>query len=187
MAIPFSRCSFYNITEFKPDLETYEHKFCVDDPKHNRKLDLTLIEQTYKHLFLCDETTYEVFKMRIPRRERVVFATFDDVIQNMQNSQEYEYENDFQDASFQDVSVRLSKDEYSSIFKRMVMGKKTAKELNIDINDTECCICAENIKSRQHISVTKCNHVFHLNCLRTWLTKKCQTPTCPMCRADVRD
>jgi len=186
MTIPFSRCSFYNITEFTPDLQTYEHKFCIEDPKNNRILDLTLIEQTYKHLFLCDETTYEVFKMKIPRRERVGFATFDDFIQNIQNSDEYADE-DYDDYDFEDVSVRLSKDEYSSIFKRMVMGKKTAKQLNIDINDTECCICAENIKSRQHISVTKCNHVFHMKCLRTWLTQKCQTPTCPMCRTDVRD
>ena len=181
MTIPYSRCSFYDITEFTPDLDTYEHRFSVDDRKHNRKLDLILIEQTYKHLFLCNQSTYEVFKMRIPRSERVAFATLDDVIQNN------EFEDEYDDGDFENVSVRLTRDEYSTFFKRMVMGKKTAKQLNIDINNTECCICAENIKSRQHISVTKCNHIFHMKCLRTWLTEKCQTPTCPMCRTDVRD
>ena len=196
MTTPFSKCLFKNIKDFVPDFHNYEHKFCVKDRKHNCDLDLTLIEQTYKHFFLCDDKTYKIYRMKIPRHERHSFARLDEIIDEYRYFDELEDEMDiFADEFYdelddigelEDVNVRLSFVEYCALFPRLVMGKKTAKKHNLDMNSTDCCICAEDIKSRQHISITKCNHVFHMKCLRTWLIEKCQKPTCPMCRTDVR-
>lgn len=52
-------------------------------------------------------------------------------------------------------------------------------------NDTqiECSICKENFKLLQTVSFLPfCNHVFHKNCLKQWVTYK---QTCPLCRSEI--
>ena len=86
-------------------------------------------------------------------------------------------------AFLEPVHVRLSKDEFDAM-PVSVMSKKLRKQLK---DDEPCCpICMENIKTRCHCTVLPCGHVYHKNCARKWLTEKCERPTCPMCRADVR-
>jgi E3 ubiquitin-protein ligase synoviolin len=45
--------------------------------------------------------------------------------------------------------------------------------------DGGCLICREGMDSGKKLA---CGHVFHLNCLRTWLQHQ---QTCPLCRADI--
>ena len=45
----------------------------------------------------------------------------------------------------------------------------------------ECPICCDLITSRNFIK-TKCEHIFHRECLETWLDK---SSTCPCCRNNV--
>ena len=86
-------------------------------------------------------------------------------------------------AFLEPVHVRLSKDQFDAM-PVSVMSKKLRKQLK---DDEPCCpICMENIKTRCHCTVLPCGHVYHKNCARKWLTEKCERPTCPMCRADVR-
>jgi hypothetical protein len=66
------------------------------------------------------------------------------------------------------------------------------KSLNEQFNDLlkeECSICSEKLfeidlkdLKKNDISVTKCGHIFHKNCLDLWLNEK---RICPMCRADL--
>lgn len=49
-------------------------------------------------------------------------------------------------------------------------------------NDDLCCICHENMESRDQVSALNCTHVFHHACFAEWLT---HADTCPTCRQQV--
>ena len=91
---------------------------------------------------------------------------------------------DFPEGFFDPVKVVLSESEFDALPLR-TMSKKLKEELNI--SDTTCPICQEEINPRCHCTVLKCGHYFHKNCAKEWLTKQCEKPTCPMCRKDVRE
>jgi hypothetical protein len=45
--------------------------------------------------------------------------------------------------------------------------------------DKECSICLSEFKNDDNISITKCSHIFHHNCITEWSHYK---NDCPMCR-----
>ncbi|XP_027174046.1 RING-H2 finger protein ATL56-like [Coffea eugenioides] len=48
----------------------------------------------------------------------------------------------------------------------------------------DCAICLEGFKEGElSRKLPDCNHLFHLNCVDNWLTKK---PNCPVCRTRVQ-
>ena len=51
--------------------------------------------------------------------------------------------------------------------------------------DNNCTICLNEFIKGDFISITKCNHVFHHNCIKKWLTKNYVDPKCPNCNAQV--
>ena len=63
-------------------------------------------------------------------------------------------------------------------------GPKVMKDLSI--TEATCAICMCDVERWDKIAITKCNHVFHKNCAKTWFCKECIHPTCPTCRADIR-
>ena len=47
----------------------------------------------------------------------------------------------------------------------------------------QCSVCLDNLNfSEDHISVTKCGHIFHKRCLNRWTR---QNTNCPECRKRV--
>ena len=56
----------------------------------------------------------------------------------------------------------------------------------LNSNNRTCVICQENYKIGEKVGLTKCNHLYHHECIKEWLTKQCITPTCPTCRHDCR-
>ena len=44
---------------------------------------------------------------------------------------------------------------------------------------SSCSVCLEEFKDNETISKTSCNHMFHENCLETWLKTNIK---CPFCR-----
>lgn len=44
-----------------------------------------------------------------------------------------------------------------------------------------CSICLENFNLDDKISLTQCHHLFHFQCLSTWLHKNILNPKCPNC------
>ena len=64
--------------------------------------------------------------------------------------------------------------------------KKMSSEISENLftpsnsSDNECCICFENMTT--NTITTRCNHIFHINCLGDWIDKN---PTCPLCRRDI--
>ena len=48
--------------------------------------------------------------------------------------------------------------------------------------DNECSICLENIEVKD-LTILKCNHKFHTDCINTWIKK---SPICPYCRTFLK-
>lgn len=51
---------------------------------------------------------------------------------------------------------------------------------NENINQKTCSICLEEYKKNDKVFFTKCNHLFHSECIRSWLN--INNRTCPLCR-----
>lgn len=49
---------------------------------------------------------------------------------------------------------------------------------------TECPICIDELRIRQHACVLKCTHTFHKRCLKTWVDHD-STQRCPTCRSAI--
>ena len=47
-----------------------------------------------------------------------------------------------------------------------------------DIKMNECIICLEEFKKNETVSIIKCGHMYHTNCLYTWFLTKA---VCPLC------
>ena len=82
------------------------------------------------------------------------------------------------------VASRLTDELFDEMVPTHRMSISIRKKYNME--DAICSICQEDINSRQHCSILKCEHIYHKNCIKTWLTKTCEKPTCPCCRIDVR-
>lgn len=56
--------------------------------------------------------------------------------------------------------------------------KEKVKEKNNE-DGVRCAICLEDFEPKEEVVLTPCNHMFHEDCIVTWLTSKGQ---CPVCR-----
>ncbi|XP_020215897.1 uncharacterized protein LOC109799698 [Cajanus cajan] len=53
------------------------------------------------------------------------------------------------------------------------------KEREKDEDGKRCAICLEDFEPNEEVMLTRCNHMFHEDCIVPWLTSKGQ---CPVCR-----
>lgn len=63
------------------------------------------------------------------------------------------------------------------------------REGNTDDGNFDCCICLEEdidpaTLDRPHLT-TSCNHRYHWNCLRSWISSRSGAPFCPMCKGTI--
>ena len=71
---------------------------------------------------------------------------------------------------------------------------KTDRDININSNqflnleeskkekNKECSICISDFTNESIISMTKCNHIFHTDCIKEWYKYKTD---CPICREKI--
>ena len=52
-----------------------------------------------------------------------------------------------------------------------------------ELQDNICSICLDDFKNEEIINKLKCNHIFHRDCLGTWLNDN--NDSCPLCRAII--
>ena len=67
---------------------------------------------------------------------------------------------------------------YTSDIERPILIVNTIP-YNETINQKTCSICLEEYKKNDQVFVSKCNHIFHKNCITSWLNNN---RTCPLCR-----
>lgn len=129
-----------------------------------------------------------------------MFTNPDNIINTFQ---EFLLERDLQDA--EDVKVVLTKEQFDNL-KKINTSDEIIKNYN-----KSCYICIEDFLNTQDntqdttqdtqeikiddcntkeisknvLVLTQCKHLFHENCIKTWLTE--QSSKCPVCRTDCRD
>ena len=77
-----------------------------------------------------------------------------------------------------DVRVTLQDNDLESI--------KTIKFSEINdpkIDEKKCSICMTKFADDDDISILKCNHIFHEDCIKEWL--KDYNYKCPVCRCET--
>ncbi|PVU85140.1 hypothetical protein BB559_007197 [Furculomyces boomerangus] len=84
------------------------------------------------------------------------------------------------------VDINRERYQSTSVNIPMVSDKHKENRLSTDTSSTEveCLICFEEIEENDIIRTIPCQHVFHSNCLDTWLLE--QAAFCPTCRLDLR-
>ena len=85
-------------------------------------------------------------------------------------------ENEFD--PFDDIKKGLNK----NILDNMVITKMKNVE-KLDNDKKKCTICLENYKDGDDFIALPCIHIFHSDCIKTWL--KNQT-TCPICKNEIK-
>ena len=63
--------------------------------------------------------------------------------------------------------------------------KPTPYQKEIHSVNLNCTICLEDFNSRSIVGKTQCNHIFHYNCLKTWLNQNLLDPKCPNCNSHI--
>ena len=63
--------------------------------------------------------------------------------------------------------------------------KPTPYQKDIHSFNFNCTICLEDFNSKSIVGKTQCNHVFHYNCLKTWLNQNLLDPKCPNCNSHI--
>lgn len=74
------------------------------------------------------------------------------------------------------VPVVLTEREYSTLVNTVTVN---------NIQETICGSCHADLQTDQILSQLPCEHVFHQDCIKTWLTT--QSTRCPLCSRDVRE
>ena len=59
------------------------------------------------------------------------------------------------------------------------------KKSYVDEKEEKCTICCDIIKKGNCVSLLKCNHIFHYQCIYHWCLATVDHQTCPNCKKDL--
>lgn len=82
-----------------------------------------------------------------------------------------------------DQRIRRNKscESKSNSIMRLISISSSESMTSLSSQDDVCCICLEDIKKSKLLTMTGCQHKFHIKCVKEWLE---QRPTCPLCNSD---
>ena len=128
---------------------------------------------------ICSVSIY-LFSKRLARKRE---------IQNMLN-RELELANAQQNGMSQRGLVNSTeqikqrrKEQLAYVLKNVI--KPTQYSDDIGKYNLNCTICLDDFKADSIVGITQCSHVFHYNCLKTWLTQNLMDPKCPNCNMHI--
>ena len=112
-----------------------------------------------------------------------------------------QYNNFMNSSSDKSGNINLENDDYNNIIRQHPELKKKDKDVDTIIkflpvseikeiklnpdninNNTKCVICLSDFEIGDQVSALPCCHVFHTECIASWLKKHCQ---CPVCKFDI--
>ena len=89
----------------------------------------------------------------------------------------------FNSGHLQSVVVNICFQDEQSNFTVEIMTISKWNNVKVDIDrSTDCPVCFDSFIPGKELTVTKCHHVFHKQCLSTWMKVK---PCCPYCRSSI--
>ncbi|XP_073225962.1 uncharacterized protein [Cicer arietinum] len=169
-------------------------------------LKLPIIRNSMKCLCFTDLTLLEpLFPSQPNRRQQQTYAHNEDIGRGFNNTRLREIFQHTPSRSSQQTNTQVphlvenSKSTILSKLRKVIYDptpKRLARRLSLyyrgnaanDLKDRveeknedgmRCAICLENFEATEEVMITPCNHMFHEDCLVTWLTSKGQ---CPVCR-----
>ena len=77
---------------------------------------------------------------------------------------------------YEDVKIILNEEQFNNL------ECTSFKELNLNENK-ECLICIENFNDDDDVIKIPCNHIFHKNCIKSWVCE--ESNKCPICRVEI--
>jgi hypothetical protein len=80
----------------------------------------------------------------------------------------------------EDVKLTLNENDFDNI-KNIKFTE--LQELELQVDNNKCTICMSEFVEDDDISIIKCNHVFHQDCIKEWLLK--YSYKCPVCRHEA--
>jgi len=84
--------------------------------------------------------------------------------------------NNFLFNEYEDVKIILEDEKFEELEKI---------EYDENITQKECLICLETFNENEKLIKIKCNHIFHIDCIKKWVCY--ESNKCPVCRIDVND
>ena len=103
--------------------------------------------------------TYDIFSS--------LFTNFNDFIEEQIRLQE----------ELEDVKITISDEDFKRL-NTIILDESVLK-------NSQCSICLENMLLSDKLIILKCNHIYHNNCLKQWVTNN--SSKCCVCRFDIRD
>ncbi|PVZ96818.1 hypothetical protein BB558_007247 [Smittium angustum] len=82
------------------------------------------------------------------------------------------------------INPKIPKKIYKSNSSVLSINPRFDESENKITERPECLICFEEFKDEDLIRVIPCHHLFHRECIDTWLLE--QSGFCPTCRLDLR-
>ena len=109
-------------------------------------------------------------------------SMYDDELKERQERKKREYE---ENVLFEQ-QIREIFNQQLKLREEQTLTKLEFEELpHAEYNGTlTCAICIETFKKGDNYVILPCGHMFHKNCVETWLTNK--KNTCPTCRGFVK-
>ena len=104
-----------------------------------------------------------------------LFTNFNEFMQNEMQNEMQEYDD------LEDVKVTLSEDEFNNLETKISEDMIINKQCNICLEDL---ILDKETSFENKLINLKCNHIYHRDCIKEWLTK--QSTKCPTCRCCYR-
>lgn len=88
-----------------------------------------------------------------------------------------EYEDDLVEA------INNSMDDTKLLKENIIPDFKVVMFQNVECKECSMCsICQDDFSGDELVSVLDCNHVYHIQCIRTWSVVKLE---CPICRNPI--
>ncbi len=129
---------------------------------HNRANINRTIYEFYNH-YSIPVTEIEIENSNIMIYPNLLFSTLMNIIDNTNDNEEVQ----------EDTEI-LTEEEFNQL--------EVVKVDNSNV-DNECSICIDNFSEGQEAIKLPCNHIFHINCIKSHLRN--YNNKCPLCRGNV--
>ncbi len=129
---------------------------------HNRANINRTIYEFYNH-YSIPVTEIEIENSNIMIYPNLLFSTLMNIIDNTNDNEEVQ----------EDTEI-LTEEEFNQL--------EVVKVDNSNV-DNECSICIDNFSEGQEVIKLPCNHIFHINCIKSHLRN--YNNKCPLCRGNV--
>ena len=119
----------------------------------------------------------------IMRVGNLIGSTYHNFTANRNNNQNNNMEdNEYNNLIRNHPELRRKDRDIETIIKFLPVSEVKEIKINQENNNSKCIICLSDFEIGDQVSALPCLHVFHTDCIASWLRKHCQ---CPVCKYNI--